>query len=566
MAFTHLVVSAVVMLGQAPPAPPAPKVRPARPPAAALAPLAEPPRMDVDVRAALEAARAGLLDADRHMELIAPALDLAAPALLEAERALQNMHLAAPALAVAGEALRHLDQLPPLPDLALLDARIADWTDGEQEPGDSLYRQARQLLNRNRYTEAAARFKEFREKNANSEKVADALYFEAFALYRGGDINQLREARARLREQESRFPRTATRSDTKTLRVRILQELAQRGDEDADREIRQLASTPPVPLTPAEAPKPPREPRIASTRSGSRSNCDDDDEDNVRMTALNALMQMDSERAVPILKTVLARRDSGSLCLRRRAVFLVSQKRAPEVTAILLDAARNDPDLEVRLQAVQWLSQVRGDDAAAALDSILRSSRDPEIQEKALFALSQMKGERAASSLRAYAERSDVPVAVREHAIFWLGQQRSAENAAFLRVLYGKLQNADLKEKCLFALSQMKDQGNERWLLELAGNDREPLEIRKRALFYAGQAGAPMADLTALYDRTRDREMKEQLIFVYSQRKDRQAVEKLMDIARRETDPELRKKAVFWLGQSRDPRAAQFLVELINQP
>ena len=103
----------------------------------------------------------------------------------------------------------------------------------EQEPGDSLYRRARQLLNRNRYTEAAARFKEFREQNARSEKVADALYFEAFALYRGGDIDQLREARARLREQEARFPRAATRSDTKTLRVRVLQELAQRGDAQA---------------------------------------------------------------------------------------------------------------------------------------------------------------------------------------------------------------------------------------------------------------------------------------------------------------------------------------------
>jgi HEAT repeat protein len=60
--------------------------------------------------------------------------------------------------------------------------------------------------------------------------------------------------------------------------------------------------------------------------------------------------------------------------------------------------------------------------------------------------------------------------------------------------------------------------------------------------------------------------MKEQLIFVYSQRKDAQAVDKLMDIARRDTDPDLRRKAVFWLGQSRDPRAAQLLIELINQP
>lgn len=462
--------------------------------------------------------------------------------------------------------------------MALAEVAVAGpvWGD-EQDPADSLYRQARALLNRNRYNDAAARFKEFRAKNPNSERVADALYFEAFALYRGGDINQLREARARLREQEAQFPRAATRSDSKTLRVRILQELAQRGDAEAAAEIARTASTaapptaatPPTPPTAAAAPIPPREPKPPKPprdHYSDRSYCDDDDDDNVKMTALNALMQMDSERAIPILKTVLAKRDTGSVCLRRRAVFLVSQKRAPEATAILLDAARNDPDLDVRMQAVQWLSQVRSEEAVAALDSILRTARETELQEKALFALSQMRSDRAGASLRAYAERSDVPVAVRERAIFWLGQQRSPQNAAFLRSLYGKLQNSELKEKCLFSLSQMKDQGNERWLLELAGNDKEPVEIRKRALFYAGQAGVPIGDLTALYDRTRDREMKEQLIFVYSQRKDGQAVDKLMDIAKRETDPELRKKAVFWLGQSRDPRAAQFLVDLINQP
>jgi hypothetical protein len=59
--------------------------------------------------------------------------------------------------------------------------------------------------------------------------------------------------------------------------------------------------------------------------------------------------------------------------------------------------------------------------------------------------------------------------------------------------------------------------------------------------------------------------MKEQLIFVYSQRRESEAVDKMMDIARRETDRELRKKAIFWLSQSRDPRVAEFLLEVINK-
>jgi hypothetical protein len=61
-------------------------------------------------------------------------------------------------------------------------------------------------------------------------------------------------------------------------------------------------------------------------------------------------------------------------------------------------------------------------------------------------------------------------------------------------------------------------------------------------------------------------EMKEQIIFVLSQRqRDPAAMDKMFDIARNEKDPELRKKAIFWLGQSRDPRVQQFLIDLINK-
>ena len=42
------------------------------------------------------------------------------------------------------------------------------------------------------------------------------------------------------------------------------------------------------------------------------------------------------------------------------------------------------------------------------------------------------------------------------------------------------------------------------------------------------------------------------------------AVERLIEIARNETDPDLKKQAIFWLGQSNDPRAAEFLLELIE--
>jgi hypothetical protein len=102
--------------------------------------------------------------------------------------------------------------------------------------------------------------------------------------------------------------------------------------------------------------------------------------------------------------------------------------------------------------------------------------------------------------------------------------------------------------------------------MSIALNAREDMELRKKALFWAGQSGVAIPELAKLYDRMPDTEMREQIIFVLSQRqRDPAAMDKLFDIARNEKDAELRKKAIFWLGQSRDPRVQQFLTDLINR-
>src|SRR5439155_4278651 len=97
---------------------------------------------------------------------------------------------------------------------------------------------------------------------------------------------------------------------------------------------------PPQPRQPPEPPQPLQPPRPAGTRG-----CpDENDEDDVRVAELNGLLQMDATNALPILRKVLAKRDGCSAGLRRKAVFIVSQKRGAETEDILLDVARNDPD------------------------------------------------------------------------------------------------------------------------------------------------------------------------------------------------------------------------------
>ncbi len=426
-----------------------------------------------------------------------------------------------------------------------LDALSLARRQDEQDPTDSLWQAARRAFNRGDYTSAANLYGDLTRRYPSSTRAGDALYWAAFALYKNDDLGR---ARSLLDTQQRRYPKAATLRDGDALLARIQTALAKQGDEAAGRWLAEHAQA------------------SAHADTTHAKGCpSEDDDDDLRVAALNGLLQMDAANAVPILRKVLARRDACATALRRKAVFLVSQKRTAETEDILLDVAQHDPDSEVRQQAVFWLSQVPTERSVNMLDSILRTTDDDEIREKAVFALSQQHSPRAAQIVRAYAENANAPSDAREKAIFWLGQQHSTENAAFLRGLYAKLTDQDLKEKVIFSLSQMRDADNGRWLMDVALNQREPIEMRKKALFWAGQTGGDLGQLTALYDRMQNPEMREQLIFVYAQRHEAAALDKLIQIAKTEQDRELRKKAIFWLGQSHDPRAAQVLMEIINQ-
>jgi hypothetical protein len=459
---------------------------------------------------------------------LGPALAAIEPALSSIEPALAS---AQPALASAHAALMALS--PGLADIPILD---------QQEAADAAYRQAREELNDNNYRRAADLFAQLIARYPRSTHAGDAYFWQAFALSRLRGTDNLQKAMQLLESQERLHPRASTRGQAEELYVRVQSELARTGDFDAAERVTRTAN-----------------------RVLQEQNCPRREDEGVRTAALNAIMQMDPENALPMLRQIMAKKDACSAPLRRRAVMIVSQQRTTEKEDILLEAARNDPDAEVRGQAVFWLGQVNSEKALSAIESILNSSNDPQLQERAIFALSQHRSTRASQIMRAWAESNDRPAQLRDRAIFWLGQHRDPANGAFLRSLYGKLASNNLKERVLFALSQRSGEGNERWLMDIAVDDQEDIRMRTRALFWAGQMrGVAVQDLIGLYDRVSNREMKEQLIFVYSQRREREAVDKMMDIARRDPDRRLKERAIFWLGQSKDPRVAQFLIDLIG--
>ncbi len=456
-------------------------------------------------------------------------------------------------LALAAQVAMPQDATPPQP-IANYDgwpASIATTQRTEADPADSLLRAASDRMSRGDYRGAAELYRSAVRRFPTSMRLSEAMYYEAFALYRAGDLSKARGALDALREK---YPRASARGDANALRTRICGELARQGDGDCAEEVTRVSAG-------ASA-------RSAGGRSAARSgDCpdgDDEDDDN-RIAALNALLQMDAERAMPILTNVLARRDKCSERLRRKAVFLVAQKQTPESANILLAASKNDPDAEVREQAVFWLSQVKDPRAVQMLVDIVNSDGDHALREKALFALSQHSNAAAGAALRAFAENEKQPVSLRERAIFSLGQRRDGEQTEYLRTLYRKVDEPELREKILFAISQRRGSGNEAFILGIVKDPKETLEVRKKAIFMTGQMGIDVAQLGAMYSSLDVRELREQVIFALSQQHEGAALDKLMDIARSDPDRELRKKAIFWLGQSRDPKVTAFLTELINK-
>ena len=104
-------------------------------------------------------------------------------------------------------------------------------------------------------------------------------------------------------------------------------------------------------------------------------------------------------------------------------------------------------------------------------------------------------------------------------------------------------------------------------LLWLARSPAVPQETRRQAVFWLGEAAGAAAARTLdsiAGDSTGDREVRKQAVFALSQRSGNEGVPALLRIARDNPDPELRKTALFWLGQSEDPRALALFEEILR--
>ena len=206
-------------------------------------------------------------------------------------------------------------------------ARTLARTDRE----DANYRRGTSAIDRRDYDGAIAAFD--RAIEAKIARADGALYWKAYAQNRLGRRDQ---ALASLAQLQKEFPQSRWTSDAKALEV----------------EVRQAAGRPVSPD--AEA-----------------------DED-LKLLALNGLVNSDPARAIPLLEKVIADPKSGPR-VKERALFVVAQSGDPKARDILLQTAKGRGNPDIQMKAIEYLG-VFGKGNGQALADVYASSSDVAVK------------------------------------------------------------------------------------------------------------------------------------------------------------------------------------------
>ena len=104
-------------------------------------------------------------------------------------------------------------------------------------------------------------------------------------------------------------------------------------------------------------------------------------------------------------------------------------------------------------------------------------------------------------------------------------------------------------------------------VLDAARNDKTP-QIRSKALFWLAQKAAAK-DAQQVIGKVLaddpDRGVKEQAVFALKNLPGDQGIPMLIEVAKSNPDAAVRKKAMFWLGQSKDAKALDFFASVLKQ-
>jgi HEAT repeat protein len=270
----------------------------------------------------------------------------------------------------------------------------------------------------------------------------------------------------------------------------------------------------------------------------------------LKLVAINGLMNSDPERAVPLLEKVL--QGNQPLRVKERALFVLSQSPSPKARAIIVSIARGQGDRTLQRKALEDLALFGGKESKAELTAIYASSEDTEVKKSILRGF-MVSGEKDRILAAAKTEKNPE---LRREAIRQLGVMGAGDD---LWQLYQNEPSADVKREIVRALFIG---GQSDRLVGLAQTEKDE-QVRREAIRSLGMMGPHTADtLNSLYKTEKSADTRKEILnalFIQGNAK------ALIGIARSEKDPELRKAAVEKLSIMNTKESADFMLEILNK-
>ena len=274
------------------------------------------------------------------------------------------------------------------------------------------------------------------------------------------------------------------------------------------------------------------------------------DDEELKLIALNGLMQSDPDRAVPVLDRIL--QTSKSSKLKDKALFVLSQSSSPQAYDVLSRVARNGANPELQRRAVRYLGIMGGERNRKLLADLYASTSDIDTKKSVLRSY-MVAGDR--DHLYALAKGEQNPE-LRAEAVSQLGLIGAREELA---ELYKTESSTAVRKKIIQA---MFIGGNAEKLFDIARNEPN-LDLKLTAIKNLGIMGGERTGqfLMSLYDSDQRTDVRKTIINSLFIQGNAQA---LVALARKEKDPELKKAVISKLSLINSKIAADYLMEYLR--
>lgn len=367
---------------------------------------------------------------------------------------------------------------------------------------EELYKDGTDYLNESQWQQAADKFAQVA---ALKGRRADAArYWQAYALNKAG---RRAEALAILSQLRQQYPKSDWLKDAGALEV----------------EMKQSAGQTVNPATQSD--------------------------EELKMLALNGLMNSDSERAVPMLQNVLAS-PNNSPKVKERALFILAQSDSPQAAQIIGNVAKGQSGPELQVKAIRYLG-ISGTRYTPMLKDIYASATDPKVK-KAILSAYMTSG--AKEPVLAAAKTEKDPE-LRRSAIHQLGAMGAK---AELMQMYQATQSPEDQRTIIQSLGVAGDVDGIEQIAKTAADPQVRSEaIRSMGIFGGKAAGPKLVQIYTSGDMEAKRAATDAL-FVNGDSTD------LVALARKETDPKMKRVLVEKLSLMEDKAARDYMLEILN--